>query len=37
MTECESLKENFESRLQKIQTVIDDFDLEDLSNLNYWV
>lgn len=37
MAECELLKDNFESRLQKIQTVIDDFDLEDLSNLNFWV
>lgn len=37
MTECELVRENFESRLLKIQTVIDDFDLEDLSNLNFWV
>jgi hypothetical protein len=37
MTECDLKKENFESRLLKIQTVIDDFDLEDLSNLNFWV
>jgi hypothetical protein len=34
MTECELVKDNFESRLIKIQNVIEDFDLDDLSNLN---
>jgi hypothetical protein len=37
MTECELVKDNFESRLIKIQNVIEDFDLDDLSNLNIWV
>lgn len=37
MTECELVKDNFESRLIKIQNVIEDFDLDDLSNLSIWV
>jgi hypothetical protein len=37
MTECELVKDNFESRLMKIQNVIEDFDLDDLSNLSIWV
>ena len=37
MTECELVKDNFEQRLMKIQNVIEDFDLDDLSNLSTWV
>ena len=37
MKECPLVKEEFENRLAVIQKIIGDFDLEDLSNLSFWV
>ena len=37
MKECPLEKQEFESRLSVIQRHIGDFDLEDLSNLSFWV
>ena len=37
MKECPITQENFESRISTIQKIIGDFDLEDLSNLTFWV
>ena len=37
MKECPLVKQEFENRLAVIQKIIGDFDLEDLSNLSFWV
>ena len=37
MKDCELIKAQLEDRLNQIQKVIGDFDLEDLSNLQFWV
>ena len=37
MKDCELIKSQLEDRLNQIQKVIGDFDLEDLSNLSFWV
>ena len=37
MKECPLERQEFESRLTTIQNIIGDFDLEDLSNLTFWV
>lgn len=37
MKECPLERQEFESRLEIIQKTIGDFDLEDLSNLTFWV
>ena len=37
MKDCPLQKEEFEKRLATIQKIIGDFDLEDLSNLTFWV
>ena len=37
MKDCPLVKEEFENRLTVIQKIIGDFDLEDLSNLTFWV
>lgn len=37
MKECALEKDQFEKRLNVIQKIIGDFDLEDLSNLTFWV
>ena len=37
MKDCPLNREEFESRLATIQKIIGDFDLEDLSNLTFWV
>ena len=37
MKECPLVKEEFENRLTVIHKIIGDFDLEDLSNLSFWV
>lgn len=37
MKECPLIKEEFEKRLAMIQKIIGDFDLEELSNLTFWV
>jgi len=37
MKECPLVKEEFERRLAMIQKIIGDFDLEELSNLTFWV
>ena len=37
MKECPLVKTEFESRLETIQKILGDFDLEDLSNLTFWV
>lgn len=37
MKECPLQKQEFENRLAVIQKIIGDFDLEDLSNLSFWV
>ena len=37
MKECPLVRTEFETRLATIQKIIGDFDLEDLSNLTFWV
>lgn len=37
MKECPLDRQEFETRLATIQKIIGDFDLEDLSNLTFWV
>lgn len=37
MKECPLVKAEFEARLATIQKILGDFDLEDLSNLTFWV
>ena len=37
MKDCELVKSELDERLTQIQKVIGDFDLEDMSNLTFWV